>query len=98
MEQVKDLDDKDLRAKNSCQAWQKAARKHNDINEKTMTTLKQIRKKNGSCYTSPNTGVPLYTERDIEEWLQQKHKTFTFTDFDRGYNEAIKELVEELET
>ena len=41
-----------------------------------MTTLKQTREKHGSCYTSPATGVPLYTRRDIDDWLKQKRTKY----------------------
>ena len=72
---MKDLDKKDLRAKNSCQAWQKAARKHNDIDE-TMTTLKQIIEERRKL---TKTGYPDWmTEEDymfcFKEFLQQKQQ------------------------
>ena len=39
-------------------------------------TLLEIRAKNHGEYTSPATGVPLYTARDVEDWLKQWKSDF----------------------
>lgn len=90
------MDEKDLRAKNSCQAWQKAARKHNDINEKTMTTLKQILEINLQNYPEKSYQLML---KSVKAWLQQEQTEYLNKSYETQLNINIfNELLEDLET